>query len=74
MVSNCYYHTVVKSLINLPDHKLVVAAGRGVLGVSSSEEIVSNISTDVGAAIRPRSRGLHVADAAEEALGVKLER
>lgn len=72
MISNCY--AVLTFLINLPDHELVVAAGRGVLGVSSSEEIVSNIGTDVSAAVRPRSRGLHVADATEEALGVELER
>lgn len=53
---------------HLPDHKLVVTAGSRVVGISSSEEIVGNVSSDVVALVRPSSSGLHVGDLAHEGL------
>lgn len=56
-----------------PDHKLIVTTVGNMVGVSSREEIVGNVGANVGAAVRPSSSRLHVADGADDALGANLK-
>lgn len=54
----------IKEVCGLPDHELVVTAARGVVGVSSSEDIVGDVRTDIPGLVVPLNVGGHALDVA----------